>query len=138
MAQWRHHPAALSYSQSCLCSIVKFEESRMGIKRFSFRGWLAPLQALMDKVGHKPGNSGNGATRTRVSSIRSSKRPTHSSRPAIGTIHHQSPRRPLRVIRVLDAPQKSAGAGRMLISGCMADVCAELERLAALEAAASQ
>ncbi|MHB1125087.1 MAG: hypothetical protein ACYC0T_20555 [Ramlibacter sp.] len=42
----------------------------------------------------------------------------------------------LRVVRVLEGPQAAAGAGRMVISGRMADVCAELERLAALETAA--
>jgi hypothetical protein len=42
--------------------------------------------------------------------------------------------RPLRVVRVVDACHAPAGAGRMVISGRMADVCAELERLAALEA----
>ena len=46
--------------------------------------------------------------------------------------------RPLRVVRVLDAvASQSSSAGRMVISGRMADVCAELDRLAALEAAAS-
>jgi len=43
------------------------------------------------------------------------------------------PLRPLRVLRVVDGPQTPANAGRMLISGRMADVCAELDRLAALE-----
>lgn len=46
-----------------------------------------------------------------------------------------SARRPLRVVRVMEASPPSSGAGRMIISGRMADVCAELERLAALEAA---
>ena len=45
-------------------------------------------------------------------------------------------RRPLRVVRIVEACPPPAGAGRMIISGRMADVCAELERLAALEAAA--
>lgn len=44
-----------------------------------------------------------------------------------------TPRRPLRVLRVVDASQGSAQVGRMVISGCLADVCAELDRLAALE-----
>lgn len=44
--------------------------------------------------------------------------------------------RPLRVVRVVEGAATSPGAGRMVISGRMADVCAELERLAALEAAA--
>ena len=43
--------------------------------------------------------------------------------------------RPLRVVRVLEAGQAPASVGRMVISGRMADVCAELDRLAAREAA---
>lgn len=42
------------------------------------------------------------------------------------------PSRPARVVRVT-----GQGPCRMVISGRMADVCAELDRLAALEAAAS-
>jgi hypothetical protein len=37
---------------------------------------------------------------------------------------------------VLDTSAATASAGRMFMSGCMADVCAELDRLAALEATA--
>lgn len=44
-------------------------------------------------------------------------------------------RRPLRVVRVMEAGQTPAQVGRMVISGRMADVCAELDRLAAREAA---
>jgi phospholipase C len=40
---------------------------------------------------------------------------------------------PLRVARVVDAQQTRQTAGRMVISGRMADVCAELDRLAELE-----
>ncbi len=46
--------------------------------------------------------------------------------------------RPLRVLRVVDAGQPAGDAGRMVISGRIADVCAELERLAAAEDAASR
>ena len=42
--------------------------------------------------------------------------------------------KPLRVVRVLEPSASHAVAGRMVISGRMADVCAELDRLAALEA----
>ena len=47
----------------------------------------------------------------------------------------QSTRRPLplRVARVMEAQHTRAQAGRMVISGRMADVCAELDRLAELE-----
>ncbi len=46
------------------------------------------------------------------------------------------PPRRLRVVRIIEGSQAAASAGRMVISGRMADVCAELERLAALETAA--
>ena len=46
-----------------------------------------------------------------------------------------APHRPLRVVRFLEAGQTPAQVGRMVISGRMADVCAELDRLAAREAA---
>ena len=45
--------------------------------------------------------------------------------------------KPLRVVRILEAGQGPHAVGRMLISGRMADVCAELDRLAACEAAPS-
>lgn len=49
------------------------------------------------------------------------------------------PKRPapsrLRVVREFDANVGPACAGRMVISGRMADVCAELERMAQREAA---
>ena len=47
------------------------------------------------------------------------------------------PARPLRVVRVFEGAQPRAAAGRMVISGRLADVCAELDRLAAAEAAAA-
>ena len=40
---------------------------------------------------------------------------------------------PLRVARVMEAQQNRQSAGRMVISGRMADVCAELDRLAEFE-----
>lgn len=52
--------------------------------------------------------------------------------PLCGAVH-----RPLRVVRVLEAGQPQSHVGRMVISGCMADVCAELDRLVAREASLS-
>jgi hypothetical protein len=46
-----------------------------------------------------------------------------------------APARPLRVVRVIDGKGQQRNASRVVISGRMADVCAELDRLAALEAA---
>ncbi len=45
--------------------------------------------------------------------------------------------RPLRILTVHEAGQPQFSVGRMVISGRMADVCAELDRLAARESAAS-
>ena len=42
---------------------------------------------------------------------------------------------PLRVVRVMEAGPAAAHAGRMIISGRIADVCAELERMAERETA---
>ena len=43
-------------------------------------------------------------------------------------------RRPLRVVRIVDTVHTAASAGRMTISGSMADVCAELDRRVKAEA----
>lgn len=45
--------------------------------------------------------------------------------------------RPLRILTVHEAGQPQFSVGRMVISGRMADVCAELDRLAARESATS-
>ncbi|MET0310581.1 MAG: hypothetical protein ABW051_00880 [Burkholderiaceae bacterium] len=56
-------------------------------------------------------------------------------RPPAASVARPSPvARPLRVLRVVEPGSAQAGAGRMVISGRMADVCAELDRLAAAEA----
>ncbi len=43
--------------------------------------------------------------------------------------------RPLRVVRTVDAQSAGRRTGRVVLSGRLVDVCAELDRLAALEAA---
>lgn len=53
------------------------------------------------------------------------------------TRHSVTLHKPLRVVRVVEAGQARTSVGRMVISGRMADVCAELDRLAAREAAPS-
>jgi hypothetical protein len=56
---------------------------------------------------------------------------------ARNTSHSTAVARPVRVVRVLEAGQARSAVGRMLISGRMVDVCAELDRLAAREIAHS-
>ena len=55
--------------------------------------------------------------------------------PKIRTVGTVGTMRAVRVRRLVEAGQAPASVGRMVISGRMADVCAELDRLAAREAA---
>lgn len=62
---------------------------------------------------------------------------TRCATPIRGDVNKFALRRPVRVVRVLEAGQPLSSVGRMVISGRMADVCAELDRLAEREAALS-
>jgi hypothetical protein len=54
-----------------------------------------------------------------------------------GIAPRQRPQIPLRVVRVIEHDSRRMDAGRIVISGRMADVCAELDRMVAREAALS-
>lgn len=78
-----------------------------------------------------------GARRPLVVSVRPSDAintiaPSAESTCAKGIKHRQL--QPLRVVRLVELGQPRTQVGRMVISGRMADVCAELDRLAAGEA----
>lgn len=83
---------------------------------------LSSAQTAPLRTGYRPACSPNA--------------PQSARRPQAGgwtaTDAHRLPRAsvPLRVRRILDADQATHQAGRMVISGRMADVCAELDRLA--------
>lgn len=125
----------------------------MGIAMFTASGLIAPLHALAgwlvtDFVGMRPRRALGGITQqgrpaaTPVAvATTASARPCRVVRPAASLdrticsgMATPAMRRPLRVVRVMEAGQP-AGAERLRISGRMADVCAELDRLAAREAA---
>jgi hypothetical protein len=84
---------------------------------FPLANLFARLQAFADWLAARPQPVPCAATH----------RPAH--RVAIAR-----PARPLRVVRVLEPSAPRAQAGRMVISGRLADVCAELDRLATQEA----
>jgi hypothetical protein len=106
----------------------------MGITLLTFGGLLAPLQQLAGWLAGTPARSQQRFARLAPApaAVRSSAGSGRSTwRPAVRSALPL--RRPVRVVRVVEACQPAAGAGRMVISGRMADVCAELDRLAALE-----
>lgn len=124
----------------------------MGIAMFTAAGLIAPLHALAgwlvtDFVGVRPRRALGGTSQpvrpaaapvsaTIALPARNCRtvRTPGSERPACGAGATPALRRPLRIVRVMEAGQP-AGAERLRISGRMADVCAELDRLAAGEAA---
>ena len=107
----------------------------MGITLFTFDGLLASLRSLTHWLMHAPGTR-RGTPQGRPPAARSAALQARSAWPAACSGSREPLHRPLRVVRVVDASHARAGAGRMFISGRMADVCAELDRLAALEATA--
>ncbi|CAN7186894.1 hypothetical protein LJR290_002512 [Variovorax sp. LjRoot290] len=92
----------------------------MGIALLSLADLFMPLQSLADRWMPSRRRRSSGLRYVGI-------RPSCASAPA--------PTRPLRVVRTVDAQRPGQNAGRVVISGRMADVCAELDRLAALEAA---
>ena len=98
----------------------------MGIALLTTAKLFAPLQTFLNdcvisasRRWHKTASANNSCARSTLSL------PVCTARAAT--------QRPLRVVRVLDGVQGNRAVGRMVISGRMADVCAELDRLAAME-----
>ena len=99
----------------------------MGITMLTLGGLFAPLQAFVAWLAP--------ASRTQTVHPSSSRHEVSNARAAVAPAPvRRAP--PLRVVRVIESPCGPAAAGRMFMSGRMADVCAELDRLAAMEAAA--
>lgn len=136
-----------------LFSAAKLVESLQGVI-----GWLVPREQgsvsannTPPEVWHRPARSrGRGGHAVPyagymapggIATTHAAHATGHASAPLLpcATTTRQVARsgrtqRPLRVVRVVDASVSSTLVGRMVISGRMADVCAELDRLAALEA----
>lgn len=111
----------------------------MSTAQFAVPGILAPLQGLwrwlipVTEVHHtKPVRtemeSREFATHSVARNTRMTRTDVRKSAQTVGS-------RPLRIVRVMETGQAPSFVGRMVISGRMADVCAELDRLAAREAA---
>ena len=106
----------------------------MGIALLTFVDLLAPLQSLacrlMPRRDAGATDSSAGLRYVAVRPACASRNGAGMTTPAVAT----APARPLRVVRVVDGKGQQRN-DRVVISGRMADVCAELDRLAALETA---
>ncbi|MEW6464301.1 MAG: hypothetical protein AB1434_00225 [Pseudomonadota bacterium] len=106
----------------------------MGIVRFFTRlthnapRWLRPL-AAPHRVARPGKPLAPGAERIRASQAVPASPP--ATPPAAVAVPRRTP--PLRVVRGIEIGMPRGSSGRMVISGRLADVCAELDRLAALE-----
>jgi hypothetical protein len=96
---------------------------------------LGPLQALGAWFAARPQRAGGPGSGT-PAARQPSRRPPAQRLPGQGPVRLPAAA-PLRVMRVVDASAPRATAGRMVISGRLADVCAELDRLAAQETASA-
>ncbi|MEJ8809796.1 hypothetical protein WKW77_01865 [Variovorax ureilyticus] len=103
----------------------------MGIALLSIVDLFTPLQSLADRWIPARRSRHINSSGLRYVGVR----PSCASRQSSATRDASGGARPLRVVRMVDAQQPHRHPGRVVISGRMADVCAELDRLAALEAA---
>jgi len=98
----------------------------------------ATLYRLADWLGSSGQLSGNPSS-TIPKPIQTTLRPLKTGKTPDSAIQRDArliaPPRPLRVLRVVDPGQSRNAVGRIVISGRMADVCAELDRLALRESA---
>ena len=106
----------------------------MGIALLAIVDLWMPLQSLASRLlpARRPRrrDAGSASAGLRYVAVR----PACTARVHGAATPEAAPVRPLRVIRVVDGPQGGKrSTNRMVISGRMADVCAELDRLAALE-----
>lgn len=110
----------------------------MGIALLTFSSLLQGLSALQQRLHPAPATHRTPAQPPREAPrvwrmARPSRRWPVSARPV--TAFDSTRPSALRVLHVRETQPSPGDAGRLVISGRMADVCAELERLAAREAA---
>jgi hypothetical protein len=106
----------------------------MGIALLSIADFLTPLQSLADRWIPRRRSGRGMSSGLRYVGIRPNCALRHGAGGGAAAAS-TAPALPLRVVRMVDSQHPGRAAGRMVISGRMADVCAELDRLVALEAA---
>lgn len=109
--------------------LALFTASRLFAPLHDAMNWLLPGR-LQEAWAHHQSTTG----RTNQFAIKSIAPNVHTVRTSGRNNSNTVGHRPLRVLRVVEASAAPSSAGRMVISGRLADVCAELDRLAASEA----
>ena len=109
----------------------------MNIALFAHSGIFRSLQTLIHWWTRNDSPTGQGAIPTPHGGHSSAPDSVANSLLMTGAPPPQATIKPLRVVRVVEAGQSRSCVGRIVISGRMADVCAELDRLAAGEVALS-
>ncbi len=106
---------------------------------FATLGFLLPMQTLLRRFGAtaRPAPRAGATQNFRAAEMpaTASAEAACNARTRVSTRARGRAATPLRVVRVMEVGQAAALGGRMMISGRMADVCAELERMAEHEAA---
>jgi hypothetical protein len=108
----------------------------MNFVLFDNPGVLGTLHDLMNWLAPTPQGVSSYPKQTSTSSIGFKLHPLNPIclPKAEATLKTRAPaHKPLRIVRILEADHAPANVGRMVISGRMSDVCAELDRLAARE-----
>lgn len=116
----------------------------MGIALLTFVDLLAPLQSLACRLmPRRDAGATDSSAGLRYVAVRPACTTRGASAPAEGDgratvtateTAGKPAARPLRVVRTVDAHRAGRRTGQVVLSGRLADVCAELDRLAALEA----
>jgi len=123
-----HHPVEAHESNPAYVQSLTFGV-HMGIALLSIVDLFTPLQSLANRW--MPARSSRRITSSGLRYV--GVRPSCGGRQAATAQSSAPTARPLRVVRMVDAQQPGCQS-RVVISGRMADVCAELDRLVALEA----
>jgi hypothetical protein len=107
----------------------------MGIALFSFSSVLAQMSTWVTKTPAKaPCSHPALRIQRRVTPQAWARNTVNGSSNGLHLSDKHPTPKPLRVVRLSEAGSTTESSGRLRISGRMADVCAELERLAAKEA----
>lgn len=109
-------------AQRCL----SFVDTQAGSREPGVMGMTLPSAALPSAEGGQPQRAWRGPSTTGNRGV------SRAASRSVPLAAHGADR-PLRVVRVVDQRLSCVGAGRMVISGRMEDVCAELDRMAELE-----